>query len=134
MQRCKLGEAFRFSGVTPRIQFVVRKYGMMEIWVRYKRVIDILTDFDVAERRASGGRYYCDLCVKEEMFPTREALWENHFEFLLQWANENLNESQWLCLFASEDGPCWAEFKNEEDARKSTSEEFFFDACPVVLR
>lgn len=124
---------FRFTGVTPRIQFVIRKAGMMEIWVRYKRVNDILTDFDVVERRASDGRYHCDLCLKEGKFPTREALWENHFEFMLQWANENLQESQWLCFFATQGGSNWVEIRNEEDARKSASNEDFFDACSVVL-
>jgi hypothetical protein len=65
--------------------------GRNEIWVECGSHSDLLTDFDLLERRDSNGRYYCDLCLDEhrKYYACRRELWENEsFESMLNWANE----------------------------------------------
>jgi hypothetical protein len=124
----------QFAGITPAIKCVIKKEGMVEIYAIYQgKGWDILTDFDVSERRTSTGQYYCDLCTSLDMFASREALWVTHsFEPLLAWTNEHCHASQWLCLFGEPEGSTWAELKPVGDVPATMLRKRFVYACPVV--
>jgi hypothetical protein len=148
----------QFAGVTPAIQCVVKKKGTVGIYrfqgeessrlVFVRQVYevdvgiyviyqgetwDILTDFDVYQKRTSTGQYYCDECRPPEMFPSRAALWVAHcFEPLLAWANDHLQASQWLCLFGDRERSTWAELTPAEDVPARRSRKGLVYACPVV--
>jgi hypothetical protein len=101
-----------------RLVFVGHVYQVdVGIYIIYQgETWDILTDFDVYQRRTSAGQNYCDACTPPELFPSRAALWVAHcFEPLLAWANDHLQVSQWLCLFGEPEGSTWAELTPAED-------------------
>src|SRR5688572_25288931 len=76
----------QFSGITPKLQCYISKWGTVEIRVIYQRTEwDMLTDFNVYERCTSSGQYYYHACTPPGLFPSREALWITHcFEPLLE--------------------------------------------------
>jgi hypothetical protein len=147
----------QFAGVTPAIECVIKKKGTVGIYhpqgEEFIRLVlaghaykvdvgiyviyqgetwDILTDFDVYQRRTSTGQYYCDACTPSEIFPSRAALWVAHcFEPLLAWTNEHFHASQWLWLCRYE-GATWAELKSMEDMHASKAANHLVYACPVV--
>jgi hypothetical protein len=125
----------RFTGITPAIEGVIRKEGMVEIYAMYgEDVWDILTEFDVSERRTPTGRYYCHLCPTPEMFPSRAALWVAHsFEPLLAWTNTHFQASQWLWL-CRVGGTTWAGLAPMEGMQASKNAADLVYACPVVQR
>ncbi len=124
----------QFSGITSNLWGYIHAWGMVEIRVVYqRRWWDILTDFDISERRTSTGQYHCQLCTAPEMFPSRAALWVTHsFEPLLTWTNEHFQSSQWLCLFGDREGSTWAELTPAEDVPATRLRKYFVDACPVM--
>jgi hypothetical protein len=149
----------QFAGITPAIECVIKNKGTVGIYnlpqgeesirlvfvrqvyqvdvgiyVSYQRETwDILTDFDVYQRRTSTGQYYCDACTPPEMFPSRAALLVAHcFEPLLAWANEQLQLSRWLCLFGETGDLTWAELKPAEDVPAGMPQKDLMYACPVV--
>ena len=148
----------QFAGVTPAIQWVIKKKGTVGVYHREgetsNRLIlqrqvyevdvgihiihdgqtwDMLPDFDVYHRRTPTGQYYCDACTPAELFPTRAALWIAHcFEPLLAWANDHLQPSQWLCLFGDREGSTGAELMPAEDVPAARLRNHFVAACPVL--
>ncbi len=66
---------------------------------------DILTDFDLAERRMAEGKYRCAFCIVLIDYPSREALWiREAFEPLLLWANDTLSEASRLLIYGQPGG------------------------------
>ena len=63
---------------------------------------DWLVGLGVFEHRDSDGSYYCKTCKDQSRVSTREELWERHFEFLLDRANDNLGAGKHLVHFASD--------------------------------
>jgi hypothetical protein len=148
----------QFAGVTPAIRCVIKKKGTVGvyhpqgeesirlvfvehvyqvevgIYITYRgETWDILTDFDVYQRRTPMGQYYCREYRSPEMFPSRAALWVAHcFEPLLAWANDHLQASQWLCLWGEPEGSPWAELKSREDMHVGKAANHLVYACPVV--
>jgi hypothetical protein len=124
----------QFAGITPALRCCISKWGAVEIRVIYQRTEwDMLTDFDVSERRMSTGQYYCSLCTPPDIFASREALWVAHcFEPLLAWTNDNFHASQWLCLFGVKGRFRFAELRPVEDVHTRMTAENFAYACPVV--
>lgn len=94
-----------FSGVTPRIRGTITKSGSISIWAEYQgECWDFLVDFDLVERRNDSGQYFCGLCSEPTLYQARPDLWIGHsFEPLLEWCNENLAPSQWLCIHGIKD-------------------------------
>lgn len=126
----------QFAGITPEIVCLVRNTGV-GVWVLYRGDCwDGLAHFDVAERRAPSGHYYCELCEpeKREMFSSREALWEEHcFEPLLEWTNEEFHVSRWLCLLGGiKDGYTAAILKQKDEMDDMATAKDFVHAFPVV--
>lgn len=103
-EKRKKGFKFKLQGVTQHIFFYISKTGRVEVWATFKDIglYDILTDFDLIEKRDNSGKYYCDLCIlkNREYYNTRNELWEKHsFEPLFHWINEKLTDSNYLCFF-----------------------------------
>lgn len=123
----------RFMGISQKIGCVITRH-YAGIYVNHHgECWDILTSFVVEARKSSAG-YYCEGCEpdKREFFATREELWERHcFEPLLKWVNKNLDESRWVCLFATKD-TTWARIKEKNDIKVDS--EYFVHAFPVVER
>ncbi|MFH1147104.1 MAG: hypothetical protein V1736_05285 [Pseudomonadota bacterium] len=124
----------QFQGVIPIIFCHVSKWGAIELRVIYQKEFwDILVDFDVVERHSSGGRYYCALCEKPEIFSSRQDLWEKHsFESLLEWTNRRFTETTWICLFGARGDCTEAILKEEHELEAARNREDFADAFPVV--
>jgi hypothetical protein len=134
--RRKASFVLQFVGITPALQCHISKWGAVEMRVMYQQMAwDMLTEFDVFERRTSTGQYYCDCCTSPEMFDAREALWVTHsFEPLLAWTNEHFHPSQWLCLFGAPGRYSFAELRPIEHGQVRETAENFVSACPVVVR
>ena len=132
----------RFSGVTPRLICSIKDYGChygnATIWImRHKTIWDSLVAFGPAEMRTSSGQYYCYLCEPEdqELFPTRQDLWEKHcFEPLFEWIKTNLDKSRWVGLFGDEDGrgSTWAELMDKNEVEGMRNKKDFVEAFPLV--
>ncbi len=71
----KRGFDLKFENVTDAITCSIRGTGRNEIWVEIGPHSDLLTDFDLLERRDSNGRYYCGFCMNLE-----SAEFSPHFE------------------------------------------------------
>ncbi len=125
----------RFTGITSKIQCLIRAQGTVEVIVTHPRTDgwEILMDFDVCEHSNPSGQYYCSECSPTEFFPSREALWETHcFETLLAWTNTYFDESRWLCLFSVGCGSTYAKLIKIEDVHAQTMKESCVYKCPVV--
>jgi len=98
---------YSFQGINPAIRLSIKPVGFIEVWVYYQGTAwDILTDFDVHARRTSAGDYYCQLCDEESrvLYPSREDLWMDHsFKSLLEWSQENLVDTNRLCITGIKD-------------------------------
>lgn len=97
---------FCFRGITPQLRGFIGLKWRVEIHVMYDGDLwDILTDFDVAERRMAEGKYRCAFCIEPTDYPSREALWiGDAFEPLLLWANETLSEASRLLIYGQPGG------------------------------
>jgi hypothetical protein len=136
----------RFSGITPKISCIISKSGRVEIWARHRKECwDILSEFDVSERRNDYSQYLCQLCdmafrngdkpEPPEMFTSREELWIKHsFEPLLEWCNEHFQRGRILFFQGRESSYTYAVIKSQEELGKMNAHEDFVCACPVVLR
>lgn len=127
---------FRFSGITPLIHGRISKNGNVEIPASYKgEFLDILTEFDVSKDHTLNGQYYCTERLEPEMFLSKDELWIRHsFEPLLEWINNEFNESRWLCLFESKGHSTRAVFMDAREAEQASREEDFVNARPVVRK
>ena len=125
---------YSFQGVNPAIRLSIKNYGYIELWVYYQGTAwDILTDFDVHERKTSTGAYYCHLCDEDSrvFYHSREDLWVDHsFKSLLEWSQENFIDTMRLCITGIEDHYTSATLvpKVEIEARQDTIE----DLCAVL--
>ena len=125
---------YSFQGINPAIRLSIKPIGFIEVWVDYQGTAwDILADFDVHARRTSAGAYYCQLCDEESrvLYPSREDLWMDHsFKPLLEWSQENLIDTNRLCITGIEDHYTSSTLlpKDEIDARRDMIE----DLCAVL--
>lgn len=98
----------RFAGVSAAIRFSVNKGGLV-VGAHWKgECLDLIGDFDVAERQTDQG-YYSAFILPDWItyYPTREALFtQESFEPFLKWCNEKLATNQWLALYEYHDGGC----------------------------
>jgi len=109
-----------FKGVK-NISVTFNKSGIIDVWCWTDKKFtlssaDILTDFDIAERK-SGLGYYCECCDPTTFYKNRQMLWDNEvFEPLLKWANEKLLPDNYLCIYQTEDkGGLWAKIKKSSE-------------------
>jgi hypothetical protein len=96
----------RFDGITNRLQCFIGWNSRVEIHVLHDGGIwDILTDFDLVERRTPDGAYRCALCAEPIDYSSRETLWINEaFEPLLSWVEETLATAQTLSCYEQPGG------------------------------
>lgn len=86
------------------LSITFNKSGIINVWCWSDKKwtifnADILTDFDITERKNDQG-YYCDGCDPSTFYKTRQMLWDNKvFEPLLKWANEKLLPDNYLCIY-----------------------------------
>ena len=124
----KNGFTFQFSDIIPELQGYIGKNGTFEIRVFFQVTFwDILTDFDVFASITRDGQFYCRFCKltyddgfsknKPLLYDTKKELWEQHsYEPFLQWANENLYSSHYLCLYGEKDSCTAAYIKTKNEA------------------
>ena len=95
-----------FRGITPRLRCFIGWKWRVEIHVMHDgHLWDILTDFDLAERRTPDGKYFCAFCVEPIHYDSREALWiHESFELLFLWVNETLGEASRLLIYEKPGG------------------------------
>lgn len=80
---------------------------------------DRLIDFDTSPVPVpASGCYRCDFCVDSvRIWPTREALWQDHlFDPFLSWVNEELAHSSQVLLYGKPDEITWARLGHENDS------------------
>jgi len=78
------------DGITAEI----RMYGEVLYWGDGE-LLEPSPFVDMSEVRAHDGRYYCELCEPTVMFPSREALWEDHlFSHMLGWVNKRYDDKK----------------------------------------
>lgn len=97
---------FCFRGITPRLRCFIGWKWRVEIHIMHDgEVWDILTDFDLAERRTPEGKHHCAFCIEPIHYDSREALWIcESFEPLLLWVNETLGEASRLLIYRQPGG------------------------------
>ena len=127
-----------FHGINTAIRLSINTIGFIELWVYYQGTAwDILTDFDVHDKRTSTGVYYCHLCEENSrvLYYSRADLWIDHsFKPLLEWSQENLIDTMSLCIIGVKDHFTSATLlpKIEIDTRLDTIENLFA-VLPVVV-
>jgi len=125
---------YSFQGINPAVRLSIKPVGFIEVWVYYQGTAwDILTDFDVHARRTSTGAYYCHLCDEGSrvLYHSRQDLWIDHsFKPLLEWSQENLVDTNRLCITGIEEHYTSAILlpQVEIEARQDTIE----DLCAVL--
>ena len=96
----------RIEGVHPAISIHFHQHGFDVRVDREGTFWDMLLSVDIAVARSNKG-YYCSLCLHDgepHLFPTREALWEDHyFKELAQFLEQKLKPSHALCLHGKKD-------------------------------
>ncbi|MCD6526399.1 MAG: hypothetical protein J7K75_05380 [Desulfuromonas sp.] len=99
-----------FDGLASELTCRIGKSGgSMFVHDSHGRYWDIISEFEVIEKRTVDGEYYCELCEDfcspSPRYVTRTALWEEHiFEEMLAWVNEIQPDIQ-VCLYGSEEDP-----------------------------
>ena len=96
---------------------------------------DLLDTGDLSEQRALSGQYFCGACISEhqKLFPTRAALWEDHiFKQILNWANNNLLKTKWVCLFQYGEGATEARIVDENNLLTVMQNKNFVKAIPLM--
>ncbi len=113
---------FCFRGITPRLRCFIGWIWRVEIHVMHDGDLwDILTDFDLAERRTAEGKYRCAFSIEPIDYASREALWIcESFEPLLSWVNETLGEADRLLIYRQPGGgaKCGELLKEGEEPRE----------------
>ena len=93
---------YMFEGINPMITFILRKSSSIDVLVTYEEeVFDQLLYIQLVDEGFDDNGFFCKLCEpsKHQFYKTREELLSKHtFEYLLDWANENLIESNILRL------------------------------------
>lgn len=71
---------------------------------------DILTHFDLYEKKDEQGDYYCFCCESPKHYQDRHIFWEQElYEPLLAWSIKNISQDNSLCIYESKDkGYLWA--------------------------
>lgn len=112
---------FCFRGITPRLRCFIGWKWRVEIHVMHDGDLwDILTDFDLAERRTPEGKYHCAFCLEPIYYASREALWTcESFKSLLSWVNETLGTASRLLIYSRPGGGRFVELLKEgEESRE----------------
>lgn len=131
-----------FSLVFPKVKNIAigfQKYGGINVWAwkdeRFNAEdADLITDFDLYERRDEQGYYFCCCVEPSEHFHDRQKLWEKHsFEFLLDWVLENLTNENYLCIYETDDKGClWAKIKKQSELELDKDLEFRVFCKPIL--
>ena len=124
-----------FKGINSTIGCIITSYDY-SISVDYKGDCwDLIDSNYVSEQQTPSGEYFCKECEPghQILFPTRSALWEDHiFNPIMEWANNNLLETKWLCLFQY-DGATWAKVIDENNLLKEMQGKNFFKTIPLMV-
>lgn len=129
---------YSFQGINPAIRLSIKPVGFIEVWVYYHGTAwDILADFDVHARRTSTGTCYCHLCDEDSrlLYHSMEDLWVDHsFKSLLEWSQENLVDTNRLCITGIKDHYSSAILLPKEviEARRNTIDNLV-EVLPVVM-
>jgi hypothetical protein len=126
----------RFRRINAAIDCTITSHGYAISVSHEGGVWDLIDDRELSERRTSSGHYFCELCKPEcrELFPTRSALWEDHiFKQLLNWENNNLLKTKWVCLFQYGQGVTMAQVVDEKSLLMVMQDDSFVKAIPMVV-
>ncbi len=122
---------FRFAGWGDALQCWIRREGLTIGAFEKEDCWDLIFDPDVDPERVAGG-YVCSLCEKDarQVFPTREALWEDHlFEPLRVWMVEKLAPANHLAFHGTRNSMTWARLETSLD-RSGDSGTLFASFAP----
>jgi len=125
----------RFWGINSAIHCTITSHGYSISVSNEGEYWDFIAEGDISEQRTSSGRYFCKMCEPErrELFPTRFALWEDHiFQPIMNWANNNLLKTQWVCLFQYGQGSTMAQVVDEKSLPIVMQDDSFVKAIPLM--